>query len=119
MSGTLFSCYYLLHLSGYLGLIALYVSICMPLMCLHVFICVLFQQWVYLCMYTCIFGVSYMYTLLALVWFLSTVCLPFFVTALLLMPYSALCVLCYSYLLSITMYINLGAPLACNDLLMY
>ena len=53
-----------------------------------------------------------MYALLATVWFLSTVCANFlFVTALLLMHHSALCVLCSFYLLSIAMCIlfHLGA----------
>ena len=53
------------------------------------------------------------------VWFLSTVCHPFFFCY---WPFAdaMFCTFCSMYfILGITMYITVGAPLACNDLLMY
>ena len=106
MSGTLANCYYILHLSGLISLlIALYVSLCKLLMCLHVSLCVLYWH-------LGLFVMVYMYFWSFIhVCFVGTQCGFFplcvahflFVTALLLMQYSVPCVLCNSYILSMTM----------------
>ena len=83
-----------MHLSGLIALlIALYVSFVNGL-CVYMSICVLcWPMGLFVSVYMCFWSFIHVYFVTNFL----------FVTALLLMHYSALCVLCNSYLLSMTM----------------